>query len=95
MLFRSFKVSASSGNMDLTRVNAISNGIIINYSKDSNVVKQKGIIELTFKILGTGNGALPIDISMTKAIEITQNTDGKDDKTDTVYSIVSGIVTVS
>lgn len=71
--------------------NAISNGIIINYSKDSNVVKQKGIIELTFKILGTGNGALPIDISMTKAIEITQNTDGKDDKTDTVYSIVSGI----
>lgn len=70
--------------------NRIENGIILNSSSNSNKTKQRDIIEMTFRIKDTSKKALPINISMTSAKEVSGSLIN-----DTSYKIVNGVVYVN
>lgn len=70
--------------------NRIENGIILNFSSNTNKTKQRDIIEVTFRIKDTDKDTLPVNISVTSAKESV----GKD-YVDIIYSIVNGVVYIN
>lgn len=74
----------------VANANKLTNGIILNSSANSNKTKQRDIIEMTFRITDNSKPALPINIIMTSAKEISGNL-----ILDTQYTIVNGVVYVN